>query len=83
MSQLEKWPTLFGLSYEPDTMKNGFIKIVEFLEDNTDFWCMTHSSLPTDFYSLLLNKFTGMPESFAIVIEKTLAMPLSTADTER
>ena len=43
-TQLEKWPTLFGITYPADTMTKQFETIVGFLEDNTDFWCSTHFS---------------------------------------
>ena len=82
-AMLENWPKVFGLNYEKDQMVKDFIKIIEFLEANTDFWCATHHSQPTSFWSLLLQEFKEMPEKIALVIKKSLVTPLSTADVER
>ena len=80
---LEEWPKLFALDYPEGTMTNGFEKIVQYLKENPDFWCSTHLSTATDFFSRLRQEFSDMPTEIANVIDKSLVVTSATADVER
>ena len=83
LTQFGKWPSLFRLGYTKDEMVESFRKVVTFLETNTDFWCGSHKSMPTAFWSQLLAKFTDMPENLATLIGKSIVIPQTTSDVER
>ena len=80
----EKWPEFFGMPEEAaQTIKEDMEKVVDFLEENVDFWCGTHKSKPNEFWIRLLNEFEDMPANLENLLLATLSLPFGGADVER
>ena len=78
-----KWPEYFGMPEVATTIKEDMEKVVEFLEENVDFWCAMHKSKPNEFWSRLLNDFEDMPTNLENLLLASLSLPFGGADVER
>ena len=82
----KQWPQLFGFDDESEEVKSigsDMEKLIQWLRNNTDFWCGHHSSQPDEFWQQVLQNFKEMPPNLAKILKSTLAIPLSGADVER